>query len=92
MEFGKKLRITQDEYDNNPIALEAAYMQGVHMIIEEMPTEVIKKIFKMKVINTKESGLTLKTMNPSYPIHLKRIFEELKNKNEVEISISLKLE
>ena len=73
------------------MAEEMAMMQAIHMIIEEMPTDVLRKMFSIKVIDPDNTDLQLKSMNPKYPKHLKSIFDELKNKEEIEISVSLKL-
>ena len=91
MEFGKKMRVTKEAIANHPVGEDYLFINMVMQIVEEMPTKYLKKLFKLTIIDPKDTKSTLKLMNKNLPGYEKILLNELLAGDLYEFRVNIKI-
>lgn len=91
MEYGIKIRVIKEEYRKNPINPDFVFSHLVHRVIDEIPTDVLKKMFKLVVIDPDDTILQLRASSGTMTKLEKIIFDELVKEKSIELKVTIKL-
>lgn len=91
MEFGTKMRVPNNVDEKDGPGLNYLYTVMVHQIIDEMPTEIIKKMFKIEITDPDDTKTAFKLMNPKTPEHERINLQQLRDTDQIGVKVSIKL-